>query len=216
MPSFTAGPRPRRQRGGQAIVSALDPVHLVRHRRVVGRELIDEREQRELVGIAKEEAAEPKRRLAQLVVCVDAVQPLGDGFPSDVGDDRRFPAPFGEAVGFAELGHLFGEAIPAAGDAAPHDARPAMFVRAHEAPAAAEDAGQLEAELRRELLDFPLRSVDEIGAALGVLAVLETVPNRPGTAADAIAGFDDGDGGAEGLQVTSGSEPREPCARHKD
>ena len=61
-----------------------------------------------------------------------------------------------------------------------------------------------------------LRSVDEIAAALGVLAVLEAVPNRPGTAADAIAGFDDGDRGAEGLQVTSGSEPREPCARHKD
>ena len=115
---------------------------------------------------------------------------------ADLGGDRRFPAPFGEAVRFAELGHLLREPIPAAGDTAPHDTRAAIFIRTHVAPSAAEDAGQLEAELRGEFLDFLLRSFDEIAAGFGMLAVLEAVPNRPGTAADAVAGFDDSDGGA--------------------
>ena len=66
------------KRGGEPIVASADAVHGAARRRIVRRELIDEREERQLLGISQEEAAEAEGRGPQLVIGPGLVEPLRD------------------------------------------------------------------------------------------------------------------------------------------
>jgi hypothetical protein len=90
--------------------------------------------------------------------------------------------------------------------------RPAAAVWPDESPSAAQNPGQFEPERGSELLDFLLGTVDEIGPALCVLALRESVPDGPDAPADAVARLDDGDRGASG-QVARRREPGGPRPR---
>ena len=151
-------------------------------------ELIDQRDQRELVGIGEEEAAQAGRGRAQLVVGLDLIEPRGDRAPGDVA--RRSASP--SAARRGGTGRLtprssLGEPFPAARRVARDDLRPAGLIGAHVAEAAAQNPRQLETELAGQLADLVLLLVDEVAAGLGVLALGEAVADRPDAAADAVA-----------------------------
>jgi hypothetical protein len=102
----------RGHRQCEPIVAAVDAVHLAR---LVGsRELIDERDERQLVGIGQEESAQADGRHAQFLVRLPIVEPLRDRLPRQVGGDRRIPALVGEAVAPGQIAQLTGQAVPSA------------------------------------------------------------------------------------------------------
>ena len=72
----------------ETIVAAVDPVHLARRRGVVGRELVDKGNQRQLIRIREEEAADAGGRRAQLGVRLDLVQPAADRSARDIRCNR--------------------------------------------------------------------------------------------------------------------------------
>ena len=66
----------RRERGGETVVAALDAVHRAgQWAVVVGGELIDQRDERELVGIGQKESAKACRGRPQLCVGFRTVEP---------------------------------------------------------------------------------------------------------------------------------------------
>src|SRR5262249_10345665 len=110
-------------------------------------ELIDERDERQLVGIGEEEAAHRRARRAQLVIGLNVVEPLRDRSPRELGGDRGVPALLGQLVAMTLGGELVLEAAPSAGDAAMEDARAPGAVAPHDAKSAPEDPRQLQTEL---------------------------------------------------------------------
>jgi hypothetical protein len=78
------------------------------------RQLVDQGDQRQLVGVGEKEAAEAGRGGPQVGVGLGLIQPGRDGAPREIGRNRRVPAPFGEVVRPADPAQLAGEPLPAA------------------------------------------------------------------------------------------------------
>ena len=188
----------RRKRRREAIVAALDPVHVPRRRCRLRRQ-IDRRARcsDSSSGSARKNPRSPGRGRSQLLVGAHLVEPLGDRSASEVGGDRRIPPLLGESIGPDRVGEASGQPIPAAGRVAADDARLAGRVGPDVAEAAAQDARQLQPELLAEVADLVLRFVDQVAAGFGVLAFGEAVADGPDAAADAVARVDHGDVGAE-------------------
>ena len=201
----------RGQRARQPIVAAFDAIHPARRRRVAGGELIDQRDERQLVGIGEKEPAQPGRRRPQLGVGAHLVEPRRDRSPREIGGDRRVPAVLGERVRFGQRPELFRHPLPAARGAARGDLRLPGAVGPHVAEAAAEDPRELQPELLGELADLRLVLVDQVAAGLGVLAVGEAVAQRPDAAADAVARVDDGDRAPSATRSRAAASPASPA-----
>ena len=144
-------------------------------------------------------------------------QPLGDRLAADVGDDRRFPSPFGEAVRLAERRHLLGEPIPAARDAAPARCcgRPRPSGRTKPQPPRRIRVSSRPSSAASFWISSWAPSIRSAPPS-ACWPSLKPSADRPGAAADAVARFDDRDGRAEGGQVPRRREPGEPCARHQN
>src|SRR6185295_3327664 len=85
----------------------------------------------------------------------------------------------------------------------PHPAPP---IDAVVAEPALDDGDRLQTELACDRNDRGLVRVDQVPARLGMLAVFESVANRPHSTAGAIAGLDEGDPHAPALEIASGSK----------
>ena len=98
----------RAERRGQgrsdAIVSPFDAVHRASRRRVVRGKLVDERDQRELLGIGEKKSAHPGGGCTQLAIGLHFVEPLRYGSAREVGRHRRVPALLGEPVAAGQIG----------------------------------------------------------------------------------------------------------------
>ena len=90
----------------------------------------------------------------------------------------------------------------------------AVLRGAIEAPAAGENADGREAHLLGETHQVLLVGLDQVGAGLGVLPLLEAA-HRVHAAAHAIARFDDGDLGSGALEVARGGQPRQSRSSHQ-
>ncbi len=204
------------ERGGQPVGTALDAVHAARPRTVFFRELIDECEERQLVGIGEKKAAQTASELPQRVVRVGFVQPLGDRSPREIGGDRRVPALLNEVVGRDQVGEAARQTVPAAGGRAAREARSSRSILPHVPPAVAQDARQGEAQLLAEGADLALGFVDQVAAGFRVLSLDEAVADGPHAAADALARVNHRDGGAERGQIARRGQPGEPGADDED
>ena len=193
------------ERGRQPIVAAGDAVHRRAGGLIGRRELIDERDDRQLLGIGEEEAAQAGGGRPQVGVRPHIVEPLRDRPPREVGGDRRVPALLGQTIAPREIRQTPGQLLPAALRAL-NDPRAARAVAPHVAEAAAQDARQLQPELAGERPDLVLRLVDHVAAGFGVLALGEAVADRPHAAADAVARLDHRDVGAFVQQIACGGE----------
>ena len=208
----------RRQRRREPVVAAFDAIHVARGRRDVVRELIDERDQRQLLGVGQIEAAQPDRRRAKVRVGLHLIQPRRHRSPREVGGHGGVPPALREQVRFRDRPELLRHALPAARGAARDDFRLARRVRAYVAESAPQDGHQLQPEPLRELADFLVFFVDEIAASLTVLAFREPLTPRPDAAADAVARLHDRDGGAllgEVARRRKAGEAR-ACHQHRD
>ena len=205
----------RRERRGEPIVASLDAIHGAGRRRLAFRELIDERDERQLVGIGEKKSAEAGRGRPQLRVGLHLIQPMRHRAPREIGGDRRIPAPFGQRVRPGEAAQLVGQALPAALGIAGQDLRAAGLIRTDIAEAAPENVCQPEPELRGEIADLVLFLIDHVAAGLGVLAFGKAVPDCPDASAHAVADVNHGDGGAQRDEIASRGEPGEARARHQ-
>ena len=205
----------RSQRGREAIVAALDAIHRARCRRLAGRELIEQRDERQLVGIGQEEAAQPGGRRPHLGVGPDLVEPRGHGAARQSGGDGRIPPLLGERVRLGQVLEFVRQTLPSTCCAAARDPRPAGAVQADVAKASPENARERQPKLFRELTDLELRLVDHVAAGFGVLAVGEAVADGPDAPADAIARVDDRDVRAQD-EIARRDEPRETRARDEN
>ena len=150
----------------ETVVAAVDAVRLPSAGRLARRELIDEREERQLLGIGEKEPAQAARRFAQLGVGLDLVEPLRHGPPGQIGGDRRIPPLLGEAVRSGQVLEGVRQPVPAAGRRPAHDAGLAGGIGPRVAEAAAQDPRELQPQLFRELLNLVLPLVNQIAARL--------------------------------------------------
>ena len=210
-------PRPQRggQRGGKPVVSPLDAIHPSQPH-IVGGELVDEGDERQLLGIGKKEPAQAQGGRTKLLVGTGLVEPGCHRAARNARRDRRVPPLLGQPVAANQRLEAAGEQLPAAGDIPLHDARTIAAVLAHVAEPAAQDRRQLQTELAGELANLALATVDHVAAGLGVLPLLEAVAHREHATADAVAGVDDGDLCAHGDQIACRGEAGQTGAGHHD
>jgi hypothetical protein len=210
-----AWPERRRQRCGQAIVAARDAIHGERRGRVGLRELIHERDQRQLIGVGEEESSQPGRRRPQIVVGAHLIEPRGHGASSDVGCDRRVPAPLGAFVWRRDIAERIRQPVPPALGAAAYDSWLSALVGPYVPETTAQDSRQREAALGRQIANLVLLLVDHVAAGFRVLVLDEAFADRPDASADTIAAVDHRHGRAERRQIVRRREPREPRASDK-
>jgi hypothetical protein len=204
----------RGEGGREPIVSALDAVHPAA-RGIIARELIDERQQRELVWIREEEAPQGSRGRPQLGVRIRLVEPLRHGSAGDVGGDGRIPAPLRQHGALDQRGEHSRHPIPPSCAGAAHDAGTVVRVWQGVAPAVAEDAGELQPEILGQAPDLALGLVDHVAAGLRVLRLRETIARGQDAAADPVSRVDHGHGGAERREIARCREAGQPGAGHQ-
>ena len=112
--NLTRSPSRAADRGRETIVAAVDPIRLPETLLRPGGELIDEGEQRQLVGVGEEEPAQAEERRPQLLVGLDLVEPLRHRAAGEVGGDRRVPPLLGQTVGADGVVERLGQPIPSA------------------------------------------------------------------------------------------------------
>jgi hypothetical protein len=204
-----------RERQGQTVVSALDPIEVPACRRTVGGELIDQRNQRQFLRVGEEEPPQAACAPAQLGVGVDIVEPGSHRSTGQAGRERRIPAAFREPVEANGVAERAREAGPPLGRVPADDVRCLRAVGLDHGESAPQDALQGQAEFPAEGVDLLLVLVDEIAPRFGVLMVLEPVAHRPDAAPNPVARVHDGDVRAEREQVAGGGEPGESGTGHE-
>jgi hypothetical protein len=207
-------PKARSHALRQLIVAPLEPEDAIVARHPARRELIDERYQREILRIGEEEPAKPAHPGAEPLVDILRGHPSGDRLLRERRGDGGVPAPASQVVVLdfprqPPCGILEGSAFAA-------ERAAALIVRAVESPAAAQDPHGGQAEIRGEVPDVLLLSLDEVPASLRVLSAGEPVPSRHDAPAHAIARLHDRHLGAVRLQIARRDEACEAGSKHDD
>lgn len=202
------------ERGGdrarQAVGASLDSVDPFPARHTGGRELIDERDEGQVLGIREEEPAQAAQAARERCVGVDAHHPLGDRLSCDPLGHRGIPSFSGQHV----VGNLAAEPARRLAEHPGPGAKPAAAapVRTVVPESLAKDPDRRQLDRRREPLHERLAAFDEVGAGLGVLPGGKAVSQREHAAAHAIPRLDDRHRGARRLEVPRGGKPRKPRA----
>ena len=104
VPQLDRGAQPLRDRPRQRVVTAANPEHAIDRRPGARsglgarRQLIDQRDQRQLLGVGEEEAAQPAQPGFEGVARSLGRQPLRDRLPRERSSDRRVPSPLRDGV----------------------------------------------------------------------------------------------------------------------
>ena len=153
----------------QPIVAAVDPIQL-HPGFVVRRKLIDERKERQVLGICEKEPPEAGGDCPQIGVGFDLVQPAGYRSPAKVSRDRGVPTLFCQTVDANQTREGLRKPVPPARRLRSDDAHPTGCFSSDVAKPTAQNGNELETKLLGQLPDFALAFVDEIAAGFGMLA----------------------------------------------
>ena len=209
-------PEPLREPCGQAIVPAGDPEDTPVTRRPRFGELLDQRQERQVLGIGEKEPPEAAHGRLERRGHALLLEPLFNGGPGQPRGDGAVPALFRE---LEVLNVRLQQRLDRRPEARTQlNAPPAADVGSVEAEAVTKNAHRREAELPRERQHVLLLFLDEIRAAFRVLAAGERIADGPHAPSHAVARFNDGDLGAAQFErpcrrQTGQSGPRDDDAR---